>query len=73
MMRGLTVVEQRVVGEGHLRLRLTREKSMFTAIAFRMAERNISGMIDIAFFPEINVWKGSSSVQLRIKDLRPAE
>lgn len=73
LMRAMTVVERRVIGEGHVRLRLTREKFTFTAIAFRMAEREIAGQIDIAFFPEINEWKGRSSVQLRIKDLRPAE
>lgn len=73
MMRNMTVVERRVVGESHLRLRLARDKQTFTAIAFRMSEREIPGSIDIAFFPEINEWKGSSSVQLRIKDLRPVE
>ncbi len=73
MMRGMTVVERRVVGEGHLRLRLQKDKIIFTAIAFRMAEREITGLIDIAFFPEINEWQGRSSIQLRIKDLRPAE
>jgi len=73
MLRNMTVIEKRVVGERHLRLRLTREKCSFTAIAFRMADREISGPIDIAFFPEINEWQGSSSVQLRIKDLRPTE
>lgn len=73
LMRNMTVVERRVVGEGHVRLRLARERCMFTAIAFRMAEREIPGEIDIAFFPEINEWRGNSSVQLRIKDLRPAE
>ncbi len=73
LMRAMAVIERRVVGEGHVRLRLTREKCSFTAIAFRMAEREIPGLVDIAFFPEINEWRGSSSVQLRIKDLRPAE
>jgi single-stranded-DNA-specific exonuclease len=73
MIRAMTVIERRVVGEGHLRLRLAKDKCTFTAIAFRMAEREIHGQIDVAFFPEINEWKGNSSVQLRIKDLRPAE
>ena len=73
MLRGMTVVERRVVGEGHLRLRLTRENRSFTAIAFRMADRQIPGQIDIAFFPELNEWQGRTSVQLRIKELRPAE
>jgi single-stranded-DNA-specific exonuclease len=73
MMRTLTVLERRVVGENHVRLRLMKDTIAFTAIAFRMAGREVPDRIDIAFFPEINEWKGSSSVQLRIKDLRPAE
>jgi hypothetical protein len=30
-------------------------------------------LIDIAFFPEMNEWNGSSSLQLRVRDLRSAE
>ena len=73
IMRGLAVLERRVVGEGHLRLRLGLDGYVFNAIAFRMADRDTTGKIDVAFFPEINEWKGSTSLQLRIKDLRPSE
>lgn len=73
MLRGMTVVERRVVGDGHLRLRLTRDKHLLTAIAFNLADRETSGAIDIAFYPEMNEWNGSSSLQLRVKDLRSAE
>ena len=73
MMRGLAVLERRVVGEGHLRLRLGLDGHVFNAIAFRMADRDTTEKIDVAFFPEINEWKGSTSLQLRIKDLRPSE
>jgi single-stranded-DNA-specific exonuclease len=73
LMRGLTVSERRVVGEGHLRLRLTGLGCSFTAIAFRMADREPYNQVDIAFFPEMNEWNGTSSLQLRIKDLRKAE
>ncbi|ABK99407.1 single-stranded-DNA-specific exonuclease RecJ [Pelobacter propionicus] len=73
MMRSLTVLEQRVVGEDHLRLRLSRDDHVFNAIAFRMASRTVSETIDIAFFPEMNQWNGSSTLQLRVKDLRPTE
>lgn len=73
MLRGLKVGERRVVGEGHLRLRLIAAGCAFSAIAFRMAEREIADRVDIAFFPEMNDWNGSSSLQLRVKDLRPAE
>lgn len=73
MMRAMRVVEQRVVGEGHLRLRLSREDRTFNAIAFRMASRILPDMIDIAFFPEMNEWNGNATLQLRIKDFRPSE
>jgi single-stranded-DNA-specific exonuclease len=73
MLRGMTVVERRSVGEGHLRLRLTRDGCSFGAIAFNLGARETSGLIDIAFFPEMNEWNGSSSLQLRVKDLRSAE
>ncbi|MBK5275202.1 MAG: single-stranded-DNA-specific exonuclease RecJ [Desulfuromonadales bacterium] len=73
MLRTMTVTERRTVGEGHLRLRLTRDNCTFTAIAFSLADRETSGLIDIAFFPEMNQWNGSSSLQLRIRDLRPSE
>jgi single-stranded-DNA-specific exonuclease len=73
MMRALTVLEQRVVGEDHLRLRLSRDGHTFNAIAFRMASRTVPATIDIAFFPEMNQWNGSSTLQLRVKELRPTE
>ncbi|BCS53788.1 single-stranded-DNA-specific exonuclease RecJ [Geobacter sp. SVR] len=73
MMRGVTVFERREVGEGHLRLRLGRAGRSFAAIGFGMAKHETTGLVDIAFFPEMNVWNGSSSLQLRLKDLRPAE
>jgi len=73
LMRGMTVAQRRVVGDGHLRLRLTRDGCTFAAIAFRMATRETTGLVDVAFFPELNEWNGSSSLQLRVKDLRPTE
>ena len=73
MLRGMTVAERRTVGEGHLRLRVTRAGCSFVAIAFNLADRDTSGLIDVAFFPEFNEWNGTSSLQLRVKDLRSAE
>lgn len=73
MMRGMSVVERRIVGDSHLRLRLSRNGRSFNAIAFRMAERNTDGLLDIAFYPEMNEWNGNSTLQLKIKDMRTAE
>lgn len=73
MVRDMTVVEQRIVGEGHLRLRLSRDGQTFSAIGFRLASHAPGSMVDIVFFPEINEWNGSSNLQLRVRDLRPSE
>jgi single-stranded-DNA-specific exonuclease len=73
MLRDVTVLERRPVGDGHIRLRIKKDGIPFTGIAFRMAGRSIPDCIDVAFYPEMNEWNGSSSLQLRIKDLRPAE
>jgi single-stranded-DNA-specific exonuclease len=73
MIRGLKVLERRVVGEGHLKLRLSCKGRSFNAIAFKMSQRETDGLIDVVFFPEMNEWNGSSSLQLKVKDLRAAE
>ncbi len=73
LMRGLKAVERRIVGDGHLKLRLAGDGLVFSAIAFRQADCATDGLIDVAFFPELNVWNNSTTVQLRIKDIRPAE
>lgn len=73
VMRKMTVVERRTVGEGHLRLRLARDGYTFSAIAFRMASFETTGPVDVAFFPEMNEWNGTANLQLRVKDLRPSE
>ncbi len=73
MMRGVTVVERRIVGDGHLKLRVSVAGQIFNAIAFRQAECSTDGLLDIAFFPECNLWNNSTTLQLRIKAIRKAE
>lgn len=72
IMRGVTVVERRIVGDGHLKLRISAEGQVFNAIAFRQSECPTDGMLDIAFLPELNLWKNSTTLQLRIKAIRKA-
>ena len=73
MLRGVIVVERRIVGDGHLKLRVSADGYLFNAIAFRQAECPTDGMLDIAFFPECNIWNNSKSLQLRVKAIRGAE
>jgi len=73
MMSGVTVVERRIVGDGHLKLRLSAGGQVFNAIAFRQAECPTDGMLDIAFYPECNLWNNATTLQLRIKAIRNKE
>jgi len=73
LLRGVTVVERRTVGDGHLKLRLKADGRILDAIAFRQADCDTDGLRDVAFFPELNVWNNTTTLQLRIKDIRPAE
>ena len=73
MMQSVTVVDRRIVGDGHLKLRISAGGRVFNAIAFRQAECPTDGMLDIAFFPESNVWNNTTTLQLRIKAIRKAE
>jgi hypothetical protein len=66
-------VERRIVGDGHLKLRVSAEGKQFSAIAFRQAECPTDGLLDIAFFPESNIWNNTTTLQLRIKAIRRAE
>lgn len=76
MSRGVSVLEKRVVGENHLKLVLRQPGSVpLDSIGFRMGglAKDIdagNGRIDAVFSPELNHWKGSSRIQLRLCDVR---
>ncbi|MBN2125854.1 MAG: single-stranded-DNA-specific exonuclease RecJ [Deltaproteobacteria bacterium] len=72
LARSLRVMEDRVVGDRHLRLKLGDDKRGIEAIGFGLAERYpLRGKaVDVVFTPEIDRWQGSERVQLRIADLQ---
>ncbi|WP_026462302.1 single-stranded-DNA-specific exonuclease RecJ [Adhaeribacter aquaticus] len=68
----------RVVGDTHLKLKLMQEDSFpIDAIAFGMADyypRILKGIpFDVCYCVEENVFRGVSTLQLRIKDIRFAD
>ncbi len=71
----LQVLDSRVVGESHLKLKVKQEGSVLEAIGFGLSDRHpLQGeTINIAFTPEINEWQGYEKVQLRIVDLELTE
>ncbi len=67
----LGVVSSRIVGEGHLKLRLREGKKSMEAIGFRQAEKQpLEGQrVHAVYTPEINYWQGNETLQLKIADL----
>jgi len=74
LARNATVVSRRTVGENHLKLYLRQGQRAWSAIGFGMADLNVDegAAMDILFSPEYNEWNGSTSIQLRLRDLRPS-
>lgn len=68
------VLDYRTVGRGHLKMRFSQEGRILGGIGFRLgakaAELNPQGSISMAFYPEINNWRGGRNIQLRVTDLR---
>ena len=66
------IVEQRIVGEKHLKCRLKAINSnqVFDAIAFFQAPLD-STQVSIAYKLSINIWRGSTSLQLMVEQINP--
>ncbi len=66
----------RVLRGGHLKLNVRHGGLVFAAIGFNLAEHyaahELSQEIDIAYRPKFNTWRGETTIQLELKDLRPA-
>ena len=73
--RNLQVMQANAVGNGqHLRLILRAGRVYYGAIAFRQGHWNgqLPDMVDIVFTFDINKYQGRESLQLNIKDIKPA-
>ena len=77
MMQNLTIERISIVGSGrHMRLRLRRGRHSFNAIYFSATPESTSvctgDVVDIAFVPQINEFRGERSVQMNVLDIRPS-
>ena len=77
MMEKLTVERINVVGNGrHMRLRLRHKNHCFHAICFSSTPETASiapgDVVDVAFHPQINEFRGERSVQMNVLDIRPS-
>lgn len=71
ILSGAEIMEQRPVGDNHLKMRLSKGGRIFDAIGFNLAEKGrLSGAVDIVFSLGWNEWNGRKSLQLTLKDIR---
>ena len=73
--KGLEIQNARVVGRGHLKMRLKSNSIYMDAIGFNMGDLLATVedtlAIDAAFAATINVWEDRRNLQLYLKALRP--
>ncbi|MBP3673622.1 MAG: single-stranded-DNA-specific exonuclease RecJ [Oscillospiraceae bacterium] len=77
MMKRLTVERINLVGGGrHMRLRLRSGRYGLNAIYFSATPETASiqagDLVDVAFTPQINEFRGDRTVQMNVLDIRPA-
>ena len=76
VMEGLEVEKISQVGSGkHMRLQLRKGRYGLQAIYFsataQSASISVGDLVDVAFAPQINEFRGIRSVQLNLQDIRP--
>ncbi len=72
-MRNLFPTDAQIVGERHLRLKLSsRNRKRFRAMGFNKSHllKKTSSYVDILFSLQVNDWKGRRHLQLNLKDLK---
>ena len=77
MMKNLTIERIHLVGGGrHMRLRLRSGRFVLGAIYFSVNTESAciqpGDVVDVAFCPQINEYRGERSVQLNVQDIRPS-
>ncbi|MGE5123350.1 MAG: single-stranded-DNA-specific exonuclease RecJ, partial [Acidobacteriaceae bacterium] len=77
MSSGLKVMRQKAVGAdgSHLKLSVSDGKITYDAIAFRQGHwlAQLPAAIDLMYTFELNEFNGQLSLQLNVKDIRPAQ
>ena len=75
VVESVHAMQVKPVGDSHLRFTACQGAFSHPAIAFGMLDRReeFQGEVDLLVSPQINRYNGRESVQLRIKDVRPAQ
>lgn len=70
-MREMRVSDARVVAEKHLKLKFSNDMVILDAIGFGMAHHGVEreDVLDVAFIPQRDTWRGGGAIQLKLCDL----
>lgn len=67
---------RRTIKEKHFKMSVRQESRPFEALGWNMADRlpeiSEGAMIDVAFAPQFNTFRGETRIQLNLKDFRPS-
>lgn len=77
VLKGVTVSSVTPVGKGrHTRLKVTRDNCSFDAIFFSFSPETLGlqpgSRADLAFYPQINQFRGNCTIQLMLVDVKAA-
>ena len=77
MVKNLTIDRISMVGGGrHMRLRLCSGHTYLNAICFSANPQTVSiqpgDLVDVAFTPQVNEFRGTRTVQMNVIDIRPS-
>jgi len=72
--RGVKILSLRLVGKGHLKVKLEQGGILLEGIAFGRGEEGLKqgDVVDLAYHPFFSNYNGSQKLELRLRDIRPA-
>lgn len=71
-VRNVSVSAQSIVGNNHLKMRVSHEGISRNTIWFSRGQylpELTSAVLDIVFTPQINIWNGNADIQLKMRDV----
>jgi single-stranded-DNA-specific exonuclease len=71
-VRNVSVASPSIVGNNHLKMRVSSDGVSRNSIWFsngQFLHELSAAILDIVFTPQINIWNGSSDIQLKMKDV----
>ncbi len=71
-LRELQVAGTKIVADKHLKLKFLGDMVLVDAIGFGMKSREVSAsdVLDVAFIPQRDTWRGDDAVQIKLRDLK---